>query len=91
MSSNVTGILSLVISGKILISTADKSVTMAANVLTIQDECSKFNSPIIIPVMAPIRAAPEQMPIDVVLKLKIIEIHFMEFQSEGYKAQHIFA
>ena len=38
MSSNVTGILSLVISGKILISTADKRVTMAASVLTIKDD-----------------------------------------------------
>ena len=66
-------------------STADKSVTMATNVLTIKDECSKFNSPIIIPVMAPIRAAPEQIPVDVVLKLKLIEIHFAEFQSDRYK------
>ena len=67
MSCSVTGILFSVISGSIFMSTADKSVTIAANKLTIKDECKRSSSPIMIPVIAPRRAAPEQSPVHVVL------------------------
>ena len=84
ISSRVSGIFSLVMSGNAVIKKADKSVTIAANILTIKEECNISNSPSIIPVIAPILAPPEQIPVSVVLKWKIHRFNFCLFIKFPY-------
>ena len=73
----VTGMFSFVISGNTLMSKAEIRVTIPAKALTTNEEWRSFSSPIIIPVIAPRRAAPEQIPVHVDLKykLKLILVH----------------
>ena len=69
ISSNVSGIFLLVISGRIGNRTADKIDKAAAKIIIGWYRCNTSNSPNEIPIIAPTLAAKEQIPFRLVLRI----------------------